>query len=378
MITILHLSFDYPDSISPKNTFAIKNLISATPELNHIVISLHRTSKPKNAVIFQQSNVLSIILFALPYGIFLNYSMKKAAKCIKHILEEQNMCFDIIHAHKLTYEGIIAEILSACFGKPYIISIRGDTDLKLLKFKPHYRALYQKIVKKSSRLLLIAPWVLDKINHYLPENTLNDGNITLLPNVVDSSVIKNNGQKENALITAFHFVKHKIKNKNFRRLISAFDIVSESHPEIRLDIAGDGSDKKIVQSIIQKMKHPEKVRLLGHIDNNEIKNLFSNYMGFVLPSHPETFGLVYIEALSAGIPILYARENGIDGYLNDNDIAVRVSYNSIESITKGLLQLIKENKKLHENVAKMNKSNGLSIFSKVSVAERYGKIIQSI
>ena len=79
----------------------------------------------------------------------------------------------------------------------------------------------------------------------------------------------------------------------------------------------------------------------GILDKKDLCKVFAESDIFVMVSHSETFGLVYIEALSQGLPILYTRGQGIDGTLKEKIGEAADSYDE-NSIKKAICRLIDE------------------------------------
>jgi glycosyltransferase involved in cell wall biosynthesis len=107
-------------------------------------------------------------------------------------------------------------------------------------------------------------------------------------------------------------------------------------------------------------------------------NTLSQYNAFIMPTTNETFGMVYIEALSAGIPIIYSKEQGIDGYFDIADIGPAVDPKSVKSIYMGIIQVIENYHSLKENVATLQKDKGLRKFEQTSIIDRYDTIIRDL
>jgi glycosyltransferase involved in cell wall biosynthesis len=68
-----------------------------------------------------------------------------------------------------------------------------------------------------------------------------------------------------------------------------------------------------------------------------------------MPSFNETFGIVYLEAMSQGLPILYSQNQGIDGYFNYRIPGYSVDPNNLNDIKNKILKAFKNHKKLRIN-----------------------------
>src|SRR5690606_27011809 len=113
------------------------------------------------------------------------------------------------------------------------------------------------------------------------------------------------------------YVGQFIPRKNIKELILAIEILRRKNFNIELNLVGD----------CHKMKFDEvekpNIKFLGKItDRRQLINIFRNNHIFAMPSCNETFGLVYIEALSQGLPVLYTKDDGIDGFYENIGEAV--------------------------------------------------------
>lgn len=374
MKRILHITFDFPDYYNNQKMKALQKLLKALSGQMHYVFSLNRTSNILEEDINLKSDICALKIFGLPYGFFLPFFMKRTAKKISQIIKKKDLNFDIIHGHKLTFEGIICQELSVIFKKPYILSIRGDTDIKVLKFKPYLKSLYNSILKNASRIFFVSPWTKKEMKKILKKEHFKKS--LLLPNIVEFSGTPIPNENPMDFVTVFQFKSYK--RKNIEKIIRAFDQLNKNGIDVGLDIIGYGNKKKNIESIIKKTSVPNKFRLLGKIKNQDLANYYPNYLGFVLPSYPETFGLVYIEALLCGIPVIFSKNAGIDGYFKEKTVGVSVCHKSVDNIAIAIKDLIENNHIYRHNIQKLIKSGKLDFFSKKHVKNLYEMALENI
>ncbi|MFH0758703.1 MAG: glycosyltransferase, partial [Bacteroidota bacterium] len=167
------------------------------------------------------------------------------------------------------------------------------------------------------------------------------------------------------------------KIKNIKRIMRAFDQILEHYPGLGLDIIGSGPEEYLLRSYISKSRFPEKYSLLGHMDNQELVQKLPGYLGFVLPSYPETFGIVFIEALSAGIPIIYSENSGIDGYFESYLVGEKVDHRSVSGIRSAIERIIEGNQSYRSEILRLKASGELDAFSSAYVGKCYTEIIRS-
>ena len=250
--SIVHISFDFPDSINNNKTKAISNLINAQKEFKNIVFSLNRTANPFADFNYKKEHYgYSLNIYGLPYGIGLRIWMYFAFKKIHKLISREKINVDLIHGHKLSFEGLISRNLSQELSVPYIISVRGYTDFTAIKFSPFNRKLFLKILQKSSKVIYLTPWSKDKVQQIFSEKVSGKKSL-ILPNIIILNDITINTQERfpDKFVTVFNLDSYKAKN--IKRTILAMNIVHKKYPQLKLDIIGGGKSAKKIQSYIYK------------------------------------------------------------------------------------------------------------------------------
>jgi glycosyltransferase involved in cell wall biosynthesis len=371
MAHILHITCDYQDDIDRRKTAAINNLVSASTAFTHTVMSLNRTSRPgRSRQVHHEGNIYSLYYFALPWGLGLRFFLRRTARQLKHLLGEHGVHPDLIHCHKLSFEGPIGRVLAREFNIPYMVSVRGDTDLKLIRFKPSYRELYRDTLAASGAAFFIAPWARDGIRTIWPDAIPSRNE--LLPNIVElAAPAPSNPVHSSRLVCVAHLKDYR--RKNIKRLLLAIDACNSAGSNLSLDIIGGGPEGavKAIQSTMRRLAYPERVNMLGHLERQEIMHQLPGYAGLLLPSLRETFGIVYLEALRAGIPFLHSQSAGVDGYFSDVEVSVAVDPVSIQSISAGILLLVARQGEFKTNIQGLHSSGYLQRFGSAQVVNTY-------
>ena len=130
-----------------------------------------------------------------------------------------------------------------------------------------------------------------------------------------------------------------IKSKGFDLLIEAVSELRLDGKDIDLTIIGVGAEKHNLQKLINKYELNEHIRLLGMLNHDVVMNLYKYFDAFVLPSWSETFGLVYLEAMLAQIPVIGVKGEGIDGVIIDSVNGFLVKPKNIFSLKNKILEL---------------------------------------
>lgn len=120
-----------------------------------------------------------------------------------------------------------------------------------------------------------------------------------------------------------------IKRKNIAKLILAIKELEN----FELTVIGDGTELNRLKEINAK-----NVRFLGRLSNEKVLKEMQKSDIFILPSENETFGMVYLEAMSSGCITIGTKNDGIDGIIKDSENGFLCEPN-IESIKETLLKV---------------------------------------
>ncbi len=369
---ILHIAADYPDCHKPVNTVAVKNLIDTLDGLDHHIIIINRTAKPWNYRVVPgggsgDPRIISIRYWGFPYGVLLALSLYILARQIRAILRKNNIEFDVIHAHKFTFEGLVAYWLSRWTKKPMVCSVRGEAETKVFRAKPHYKPLYGAVARRSKHLYFVSAWMRDAMHGMF---RFDDKKERLLPNFIqirERPTLKEH--KENAFASIFFLGDRR---KGLDRLLPAFRQVVDRVPTATLDIIGPG-EPAAFEELAQKLKEyrlEDHVRALGRIEHDELFRRLPTYAGIVLASRNETFAVVYVELLLCGVPILYSKNTGIDGFFDGIEAAKGGDPFSVESVRDGWLSLV-SHQHIYRNWLQNNVDMVMMRFSPKLYAKRY-------
>jgi glycosyltransferase involved in cell wall biosynthesis len=268
--------------------------------------------------------------------------------------------------------------LSQKLGVPYVLSIRGDTDFKVIRYKPTYAGLYRHVLRDSRAIFFVAPWSMRKLTELWPQVLLDRK--VLLPNIIatNTSESADNHEKSNHLVSVFHLRDYR--RKNLKRLLSAVDSLNRVGSEVTLDVIGGGSASTIsrIEKMISDLQFPQNIRLLGHLSSGELSRRLPHYSGLILPSTRETFGMVYLEALRAGLPFVHSENAGVDGYFDDVGVSIAVKPKSVRSIADGIRKLLNDQPRLQRNIQQLHESGGLDRFNTANIVHTYSETLSSV
>lgn len=374
MKTILHISADFPDPLVPGKTRAVKSLLEAAPDFRHLVYSLNRVNWRSGIAARPFGNGhMALAYGAPPYGVRLVHHLEQVADFIIADLDARKLVPDLIHAHKFTVEGLVADRIAAATGCAFVASLWGDTDRRIYEAKPRLRAGYRAIAARAARLLPAAPWTRD---YFAPALGLEPARIEVLPIATAADAILAPVACEHPrLITVFNF--DSWKRKGFDTLVQSVAGLSREIPEVMLHVYGQGGPKALIDMTgqIRRFGMDAHVKIMDPLKHGTVQSVMNFYAGFVMPSRPETFGMVYVEAVLAGVPILWSRNEGVDGLFEGMDVGYGCNPESVEDVTRGMGVLIREQGRLKQQIGRLQADGAFEHLRRHGIGARYNRIL---
>jgi phosphatidylinositol alpha-1,6-mannosyltransferase len=120
-------------------------------------------------------------------------------------------------------------------------------------------------------------------------------------------------------------------------------------PEARYVIVGDGNDRATLEQLAAKLGIAGRVEFRGELSREELCGAYREADVFALPSQTEGFGIVYLEAMFSGLPVVAARAGGAPNVVQDGVTGILVApedEKQIASAVSGLLLMPEERRKL--------------------------------
>jgi glycosyltransferase involved in cell wall biosynthesis len=247
--------------------------------------------------------------------------------------------FNLIHAHSLFSNGYIAYKINKLHKIPYIVTVR-DTDINTFFKKAFflrrlgvdilYNALKVIFLSNSYRSQCIREYVPKSLQDLIQEKSI------VIPNGIDDFWIENKYKRpkiENSRGINLLYVGNIIKRKNLIRVMQACELIKKDNNNIRLVIVGKVIDKKIGLAL----KKSSLVKILNRMDKEALIEIYRENDIFVMPSITESFGLVYPEAMSQGMPVLYSKKQGFDGYFQQGQVGYAVESYNVKDIKNKIL-----------------------------------------
>ncbi|WP_213818720.1 glycosyltransferase [Garciella nitratireducens] len=280
---------------------------------------------------------MNIPIGRLPLWIKSKFRLFGMSKLYEKILNEQGKP-DLLHAH-FYYMGYIASKFKQKINLPLVITEHFSGMMKP-KIESKIYEVALEGYKGADAVIAVSPAlsniISDKFNihaHYVP-------------NIVDTKLFAP-GQREKEEKFEFISIGRLIPLKRMELLLEAFYQAFKDHKKVILTIFGDGPEKKKLENLIKKYHLESRVKLMGLCSRNVIAKYLKKSDCFVLPSRFETFGVVYIEALASGVPVIATKCGGPEEFINEEN-GILVNADDINELSKAMIYM-------YENRGKYNK-----------------------
>lgn len=279
--------------------------------------------------------------------------------------------FDYIHSHTVISDGIPGVIISYITRKPLVVSVR-NTDISLfINGSIVFKLVAKLILKKSQAVFFISPSLKKKIQNLYPD--IDSSKYYLLPNGLDNYWVQNRALEPKRLSNRNEikllFVGEIIPRKNLTILLNYLHEYTDYKYE--LNVVGKNTDNIDFISLSDSITNENRLIYHGPIyEKEKLKALYRDCEIFLLLSFAETFGVVYIEALSQGLPIIFSRDEGLDGFFPNGKIGYSSDPNSLKELHQNVMKIISNYEAMSANALMASRS-----FEWENIADNYINIV---
>jgi N-acetyl-alpha-D-glucosaminyl L-malate synthase BshA len=314
-----------------------------------------------NNVHYHEVSVPSYPLFHYqPYELALSSKLVNMAKL--HEIEIVHVHYAIPHA----YAGYMAKQMLAQEGIfiPMVTTLHG-TDITLVGSHPFYKPAVTFSINNSDAVT--------SVSQSLKDDTLRLFNIKkeieVVPNFIDTKKYENlysNCERELIASNNEKIITHISNIRKVKRVddvIEIFDRIQKELPA-KLVIVGDGPEKESLENLCKKKGIDEKVLFVGN--SHEVDKILCFSDLFILPSEHESFGLVALEAMVCGVPVISSNAGGLPEVNIHGESGYLSNVGNIDEMAKNALKIL-VNSDTHQLFKRKAKENAQRFETKLIV-----------
>jgi len=270
--------------------------------------------------------------------------------------------FDLIHAHDWLVSFAAIDI-SQKFHCPVIATVHATEKGRWRN--GHLPDQLARSIDQADQALIAQAWHIIACSRYMVQDLqanfgLEANKITLIPNGVSLAHLPRYDPQTLVEFRAKYALPEQplifsvgrlVYEKGQQVLIGAMPQVLERVPEAKLVVAGKGPRRKALQEIIHHLDLEESVQLSGFI-TDEARDLFFTVADCAaFPSLYEPFGIVALEAMAVGCPVVVSNIGGLAEVVKHRENGIHIYSNNSESTAWGILEILENPQTARQYVA---------------------------
>ncbi len=248
--------------------------------------------------------------------------------------------FDLIHAQSTWPTGLAAAPLAKELGLPFLVTLHIQDEPAL--YLGSGRELYDEMLMQASALVAVGSPLARFIQNRKSDAVTAP--LTIIPNGVDLEAI------EKAVAQPRDTRGNTIQIVSVGNLwkIKGIDVVLAALKELdkqgisnwHYTIVGDGPERASLETLAGEYGLGARVVFTGALPHDQALSHIAASNIFVLPSWNEAFGVVYLEAMACGKPVIGCRGQGAEDIIVDGETGLLVEPRDVSSLVGALMQLL--------------------------------------
>ncbi|MDX1520419.1 MAG: glycosyltransferase family 4 protein [Anaerolineae bacterium] len=268
-----------------------------------------------------------------------------------YLLHQQDQKYDLIHVHDwLT--GFAGIRLQRAWRIPLVATIHAT---ERGRGRGYISNDLQRAIDEAERVLIHTANHLIVCSRYMAEEVqkyfhTNPGRIDVVPNGVDIAGLHVNSHP--TALTDFRAryadeddrivfsVARLVHEKGLHRLVDAAPVIFDEFPQARIIIAGKGPEAEHLQRTVNNLGISDRVTFVGFISDEERNMFFKIASCAIFPSLYEPFGIVALEAMALGCPVIVSDVGGLAEIVNHTENGLTIYPDDAESVAWGVLRVL--------------------------------------
>ncbi len=270
---------------------------------------------------------------------------------------------DVIHVQSTFFAGEVANIIYQKYKIPFIVQ-EHSTLVASQKLNASQKAYFKQIFLNAKHIVTVS----NPLKKLLAGKfDIEEQSVKVVPNFIDTDFFSSDSviaslkvKPPGFLFLAVSFLTAK---KRIDRLLIAFEKSFKGNPDVFLYIGGEGEERNNIESLIRQLGIESRVKLLGRLNRLEVREYMNMCDAFVLASDIETFGVVLIEAMAMGKPVVATRSGGPEDIVPDT-VGILADPDT-DDIANALVKMHKEIAKYDHALIKQHVIDNFSMNSTV-------------
>lgn len=276
-----------------------------------------------------------------PWNWFFGGSGQRMYAGIRKALREitRDFQFDLIHAHVALPDGYAAMKVAESCQRPYLVTIHGADLQKTIHFNRRCHALIGEVISRSAAAIFVS----SKLKGIAEAHFGDRPTYQVVPNGIDPASLDLSPRKtsrqegERKILLS---VSNLIPSKGIDLNLYALERLARRHQALTYRVIGDGPERRRLEALSRKLGLSDQVEFLGQVPHDQVISQMADCDIFSLPSWQEGFGIVYLEAMAHGAPVIGCFGEGIEDFVVDGETGYLVKPRDSEGLLSVLGDLL--------------------------------------
>ena len=271
-----------------------------------------------------------------------NVTASSCARAVLRALERHRVAPpDVIQAQSAWPTGMAAVKVAARLQRPFVVTFHIEDDPRLIR-RASPRGLYGTMLRRAAALVVVGSPLERALQRLLPKGA-SAANVLRIANGTDlrAAQISMNEVKERSgwghLVSVCNLWTTKGIHLNLEALarLSARGVTWRSYT-----VVGDGPERRSLEALARRLGIADKVEFTGRLHHREALRRIAAAQIFSLPSWQESFGMVYLEAMASGKPVVGVRGQGAEDIIRPEKDGLLVSPQDVDGLAAALERLL--------------------------------------
>lgn len=242
----------------------------------------------------------------------------------------------VINVHCVSYSASYHAQAAKILGIPLVVSLHGELTMDadgVFQHSASARRILRRCLDQAAAVTACSQATLDEAEAWFGKPFSRDA--AVIHNGVDVDLFRHAEPARHPRPYVFAVGRH-VPQKGFDNLIEAFTGVARRGAELDLILAGDGPETGHLNRLAASSPVSGRVRFVGRTERGETASWMRGARAVAVPSRQEPFGIVALEAMAAGVPLVATRVGGLPEFVHDGSNGLLVESGDVAGLAAAL------------------------------------------
>lgn len=274
---------------------------------------------------------------SFPRACFFSSSGQRMYRGIKNVVAKvyQEFRFDLIHAHVALPDGYAGVLLAQKYHKPLIVTIHGQDFQHTIYRNAACSRAVSYVLSSVSETICVSR----KLQQLSIKRLGIRDKLIVVPNGINPQDVLSHpveSAKQQGKCLTLLSVSNLVQTKGIDLNLYALQRICKKYSEVRYVVIGGGPEESKLRKLAGELGLKKRVEFLGRQPHDRVMGYMAACDVFTLPSWNEGFGIVYLEAMANGKPVIGCQGEGIEDFVENGKTGMLVRPKDVDSLVETL------------------------------------------